>query len=161
MLNSFNSAPAQSTDQQLNQADQQRNRAIQQLYQTVQHLRIALMFPPIPPGLLHQNPHFADLYSHLTTRLLDPTDCSTRAISRPNDALDQVRRLLLLLRLLTCLGAPHPPCRACQKPPPPNRAGSPDQPGHWSVRRGAPRHPRTRPALTTIENDSSKTPWTC
>jgi hypothetical protein len=48
------------------------------------------MLPPVPSRVLDANPLFANLYTELTTRILDPVDASTRATSRPNDAVDQV-----------------------------------------------------------------------
>jgi hypothetical protein len=63
------------------------------------------MLPPLAPGVLDANPLFANLYTELTTRILDPVDTSTRLVSRPNDVVDQV----VSVPTTTCL-ALYSPC---------------------------------------------------
>lgn len=58
------------------------------------------MLPPIPQATLEANPNFAALYSKLSSTVLDPADASTRGVSKPNDALDQVRNTTAGLKTL-------------------------------------------------------------
>lgn len=75
------------------------------------------MLPPVAYEVLNANPLFANLYTELTTRILDPLDGSTRSSSRPNDVLDQVSSKLSTLRAsISCSGfppgTPYASCRA-------------------------------------------------
>jgi len=53
------------------------------------------MFPPVPPEVLAKNPQFRELYTQLTTQILNPHDGSTRETREAEAAaaasLEQVR----------------------------------------------------------------------